>query len=316
MFSSRFVWAFVLTLGLGATGHAEAVRPASKRLPDWLDALLRQIDAGKVQYESITLTVPEEVDAKSDQAKVEVISPERFWRLASLVELRSGAANMKNLTSAGGPRRSAAEFDVALDAPVIREGDLDKLRTASEDLAQLVQHMQADPAVHVTQVLLSRPAEISVFGRAVRRVPVRVALLGPRAELLSRVSELAKPLPYAYLRGLRATPGTALEVAVSINLLVKTADAVKIGSTVEELAKQVGERVAATAGPDVKVTNTSGASGDAVILAIAGPARDANGARDALLSLVKWPGLKGYDELGWKNDDGKVALTGLLHFAR
>lgn len=316
MSSSRIALA-VLFMVFSAAVHAEAMRPASKRLPDWLDALLRQIDSGKVQYESVTLTVPEEKDAKSDQAKVEVISPEKFWRLAQLVELRAGTANMKNLTETGGPRRSAAEFEVALEAPTIRQADVDKLKPAAGEISLLLRHFQMDDQVRVAQFLVSRPAEISIFGKSVRRVPVRFMVTGARADVLSRLAEMAKPLPYAYLRGLRAAPNAGgLEVTVSLNLLVTEHEDVKLVGAAEQLAQQVSEKVAATAGAGVLVSATPGGSADAVILSLSGKARDANGARDALTALVQWPALKAFDELGWKNDGGNPVMTGLMHFSR
>lgn len=307
MFSSRVLAAALVALVMTGVGVAEPVRPATKRLPEWLDALLRVTDTNSIPYESITLTVPEEVDAKSDQAKVEVISPEKFWRLAALVELRSGTADMKNLTVPGGPRRSAAEFQVSLDAPVIREGDIEKLRGAPEEIGALLAHLGGG-GVHVSGLILSRPVEIAIFGKPVLRVPVRFALVGPRADVLSRVAEMAKPLPYAYLRGLKATPGTALEVQATVNLLVKVGEK---GAAGADVAKEIAEKVSAAAGADVKVTSTGG---DGVILAISGHAKDAAGARDAVKAIVGWPGLKGYDELGWKNEGGGVVMTGIVQF--
>lgn len=316
MCSPLLVRAVVLFAALTVTAQAEAVRPTTKRLPDWLDALLRTIESRTIPYESITLTVPEETDAKSDRAKVEVVSPEKFFRLAPLVELRAGTADMRNLTAPGGPRRSGAEFEVALEAPTIREGDLDRLKGAAEDLGALVDHLRAEPTVHVGQFIASRPMAITIFGQPVQRVPVRVTLIGPRAEVLSRLAELAKPLPYAYLRGLRATPGTPLSVAVSLNLLVKPADAQKATGTAEELQKLAAEKVAAAAGPDAKVSISTSPGAEIVILSVKGTAKDVAAARDALVAVARLPGLRAYDELGWKNGGAGVQVTGLLTFER
>ena len=311
----RSLQVVVLVMLMCGLAQAEAMRPATKRLPEWLDSLLRQADTSKIQWELMTLSVSDEPDAKQDQAKVEVLSPEKFWRLSPLVELRCGAANMHNVTPPGGPRKSSVDFEVALEVSEIREADLDRLKSASEELAKLADHLLADSSVNLLQLLASRPANITVFGHTVHRLPVRFALTGPRSAVLSRLSQMAIPLPFAYLRGLRATPGTELTVAVHLNLLVKPGAAGPAIGGSAEIAKAAGDKLTAAAGPDVKVTLSSAPTADPVILSVKGSARDVAAAKAALVAGVELPGLSAFDELGWKNDGGGVQVTGLLQFA-
>jgi len=312
MRSPTFVRAAALLCALAGALHAQ-VRPTAHRLPEWLDALLTQCEAKSIQYESITLSVPEDADARTDRARVEVISPERFWRLASLVELRAGEANMKNAAPPGGERRSEADFELALEPPALREGDLDKLRTAAEDLGALADHMVADSAVHLGQLLASRPSAVTLFNRAVQKLPVRITLSGQRAAVLSRLAQLPVSLPFAYLRSVRATPVAGLTVAVSLNLLVKPSAPQPTSAPAAELQRKASEALAAAV-PDAKVLISSPAGAESTILSVKGTARDAAAARAALTASVALPGLRGFDELGWKNESGGLQLTGLLQF--
>lgn len=311
MRSSHLACAALLVLSLSA--HAESERPAVKRLPEWLDAMLSTCESRGIKYEAITLTVPDDPDAKQDQARVDVESPEKFWRLAPLVELRCGEARMNNLTGPEGPHKSQVLFEVAIEPPKIRDNEVEKLKPATDDLAQLADHLVADANVHLMQLLASRPTSISVFHAPVNRLPVRFVLTGPRAAVLSRLAQLPAVLPYAYPRSLRAVPGPELTVMAAYNMLLKPSPAQTTKASAADLQRTATSQLGAS-GADVKVAISSPENADTTILSLKGTAKDVAAARATLLGAAALPGLRAFDELGWKAGNGSLELSGLLHF--
>jgi hypothetical protein len=311
MRSSHLACAALLVLSLSA--RAESERPAVKRLPEWLDAMLSTCESRGIKYDTITLSVPDDPDAKQDQGKVEVESPEKFWRLAPLVELRAGEARMNNITPPEGRHKSQVLFEVALEPPTIRDNEIEKLRSATDDLAKLADHLVADSSVHLMQLLASRPTSITVFHNPVHRLPVRFVLTGPRAAVLSRLAQLPAVLPYAYARSLRAVPGAQLTVMAAYNLLQKPAAPQPTTASAADLQRTAATTLGAS-GADVKIAISSPANADATILSLKGTAKDVAAARATLLGAAALPGLRAFDELGWRDANGSLELTGLLHF--
>ena len=315
MRSSRLALVAALALSCAAALHADNTRTLNRRLPEWLEAMFTAADQKTIPLETITLTVPEEADAKPNQARAEVVTLGPFWKMAALIEMRAGEANLRNVTQPLGPKRSEADFEVAIEPPTIREGDVDKLRGASEDLAALADHLVADNAVKLEQLLASRPVPITLFGKTVSRLPVRFTLSGPRAAVLSRLAQLPGALPFAYLRMVKATPSADLTVSASLNLLGKaTATPAPSTSPAAEIQRAATDKLTAAGVPDVKVVISSAPAADSTILSLKGTARDIASAKAALLAAIAFPGLRAFDELGWKNDGGNLQLTGLLHF--
>lgn len=291
--------------------QATAATLARRRLPDWVDAILRQLDTHNLKWESVSIAVPDDPDAKKDTARVEIHSSERFWRLSHMLVFTPGPSDMKYVAT-GSQRRAQVLYPVAIEQPTIREGDLSKLADARQDVAKLVEHLLA-PGVAIEQLLASRPAAQTLFDQAVLRVPVRFTLSGARADVLARLAQLAAALPRSYLKSLRAAnAGRQLTVAVSINLLVKRSDPPATGGA--DALRAASETLAGAGGPGVKVTSSTPADSATAILALKGTVADAAAAHALVNTAMGLPGLKAYDELGWRRADGKTEITGLLHF--
>jgi hypothetical protein len=308
--AALFAAVFVLAAPVHAQ-QATAETLAKRRLPEWVDALLRQLDARTLKWDSVEITILEDPDAKKDMAQVEIVSPEKFWRMSHMLVFTPGPSTMSYVNT-GDVRRAQVRYPVQVDQPTIREADVAKLADAPQEIARLAQHLDV-PGLRLEQLLVSRPQPFTAFGLPALRVPVRFTLVGPRAEALARLADLTRSLPYSYVRSIHATTtGSDLTLSAAVNLLVKPP--VPPGRTSSEEAQRVAaEKLTAAGGPSISVTGSRPADSATLILALKGTVSDAAAARAVLSTAVALPGLKAYDELGWRHHD-KIEVTGLLHF--
>lgn len=304
--------AAVLALAAPAPAqHATAETLARRRLPEWVDALLRQLDARTLKWDSVEITILEDPEARKDTAQVEIVSPEKFWRMSHMLVFSPGPSTMSYVNT-GDTRRAQVRYPVQIEQPTIREADVAKLADAPQEIARLARHLDV-AGLRLEQLLASRPQPFALFGQPAQRIPVRFTLVGPRAAALARLADLTRSLPYSYVRTIHVTAtGGDLTLSAAVNLLVKPAPPPATTSP-EEAQRVAAEKLSAAGGAAITVTGSRPVDSATVILALKGTVTDAAAARAVLSTAVALPGLKAYDELGWRHHD-KIEVTGLLHF--
>lgn len=95
-----------------AASHA-----AERELVDWLRHFLNLIGQEALDYRTLSLDREGSGESEPPRARVKVESPEKFWRLAALIEEKDGAATMSREESAPGQMNRTADFAVRLLPP-------------------------------------------------------------------------------------------------------------------------------------------------------------------------------------------------------